>query len=47
MQFDLKSDVFQNGPKIQDHLGYFCKKICRRGLPKIAQFGHAGGKAEI
>ena len=38
--FYLKSDIFQNSPKIVNYLGYYCRKMCHQDLSKIAQSGH-------
>ena len=32
------SDGFQNSPKVDEHLGYFCQKTCHQGLLKLLGF---------
>ena len=41
----MKMDVFRTAPKVNIHLGYFCKKICHQELPKIAISGHTDREA--
>ena len=33
-------NIFQNGPKVTNLFGYFCKQICLKELSKISQSGH-------
>ena len=40
--FYLKIASFKITWKVSNYFGYFCKKICRQELSKIAQSGHTG-----